>query len=159
MLQVRWGGRNQDGAGNTVGEEVEQVCYYWHYCNYVDIRDFTDTFMWETSRVWRIKYISVSNKDLCLLEWPSEHDLNCSCNTRDSDVQQLSPPTFTFHTTTFLLVGIRTSNMPKALTSRPWLTFQPTSRTPFDTPAWWQCTIIKFHVILWKAECHSSGMP
>lgn len=23
--QVRWGGRNQDGAGNTVGEEVEQV--------------------------------------------------------------------------------------------------------------------------------------
>jgi hypothetical protein len=31
MLQVRWGGRNQDGAGNTVGEEVEQVCYYCHY--------------------------------------------------------------------------------------------------------------------------------
>ncbi|XP_026118737.1 uncharacterized protein LOC113097691 [Carassius auratus] len=26
--EVRWGGRNQDGAGNTVGEEVEQVCYY-----------------------------------------------------------------------------------------------------------------------------------
>lgn len=23
--QVRWGGRNQVGAGNTVGEEVEQV--------------------------------------------------------------------------------------------------------------------------------------
>ncbi|KAG1935338.1 hypothetical protein F2P79_019418 [Pimephales promelas] len=23
--EVRWGGRNQDGAGNTVGEEVEQV--------------------------------------------------------------------------------------------------------------------------------------
>ena len=22
---MRWGGRNQDGAGNTVGEEVEQV--------------------------------------------------------------------------------------------------------------------------------------
>jgi len=35
---------NQDGAGNTVGEEVEQVCYYRHYCNYVDIGDFTDTF-------------------------------------------------------------------------------------------------------------------
>jgi len=27
LLQVRWGGRSQDGAGNTVGEEVEQVCY------------------------------------------------------------------------------------------------------------------------------------
>lgn len=25
MEQVRWGGRSQDGAGNTVGEEVEQV--------------------------------------------------------------------------------------------------------------------------------------
>ena len=27
VLQVRWGGRSQDGAGNTVGEEVEQVLY------------------------------------------------------------------------------------------------------------------------------------
>jgi len=25
LEQVRWGGRSQDGAGNTVGEEVEQV--------------------------------------------------------------------------------------------------------------------------------------
>lgn len=34
MLQVRWGGRSQDGAGNTVGEEVEQVWYYCQYFNY-----------------------------------------------------------------------------------------------------------------------------
>lgn len=34
MLQVRWGGRNQEGAGNTVGEEIE--CYCCHYCHCVE---------------------------------------------------------------------------------------------------------------------------